>query len=73
MINGSHDPYPLQIFQGGIPIMLLYNTMTRKKEINGTLPMDEMMTHEYPFEKLNEAMDLMKSGDPSYKKGVILF
>ena len=32
MINGSHDPYPLQIFQGGIPIMLLYNTMTRKKE-----------------------------------------
>lgn len=41
--------------------------------INGTLPMDEMITHEYPFEKLNEAMDLMKSGDPSYKKGVILF
>ena len=32
MINGSHDPYPLHIFQGGIPIMLLYNTMTRKKE-----------------------------------------
>ncbi len=32
MINGSSDPYPLQIFQGGIPIMLLYNTMTRKKE-----------------------------------------
>ena len=41
--------------------------------VNGTLPLDEFITHEFKFDQINEAFALMKSNDPSYQKGVLLF
>ena len=41
--------------------------------INGTFPMDKLISHTFSFENIQQGFELMNSGDKSYCKGVILF
>src|SRR5579875_1055524 len=57
------------IFKGatvmGISGRLLFDTWYRTRSIleNGQLDLKQVITHTLPFERLNEAMEIMKSGD----------
>ena len=40
--------------------------------ISGLMPLDEIVTHEYPLEEINQGFKDMLSGDPGFIKGIIL-
>ena len=39
--------------------------------VKGVLPLNEMITHEFPLEEIQKGFELMVSGDLSYIKGII--
>ncbi len=41
--------------------------------VDGRLPCDEMITHEFPFENIQEAFEMLAKPVPEYIKGVVTF
>lgn len=41
--------------------------------VNDTLPIDRMITHVYDFSDIARGFVDLNSGDPAFKKGVVLF
>lgn len=64
ILHSTHPGYTENYMETAEDAVRAYKT--------GILPIQDMITHEFKLDEINEAFELMEKNDPSYLKGIII-